>query len=556
MKRTIIRYTSGVSFLTGLFLFFSCIKNDIPFPYQAGDILSIEVEGQRGSQEGESSSATIDNQKRTVSLFVNDSVDISRLKIMKLTVSPNVTLFPDSSACADYDKFPKKGFASLDSIPRLANTRMNFTNPVKIKLKTYQEYDWTITVKQIINREIDVENMIRYMIDPDRQKVEIYVSQDQLLTNIKVHKLNLGGTFGKVYPDPTSISDYSESRIFMVYLHGKEENGIRWTVSFIKTEEAGQATSTVFPMVNKAILSGTNPNRGTLSIDYKRQDASTWTTIDAASISVKGNTFSTTIGKLSPGTDYRYRISINGKSGEERSFTTMKALPLPNGSMDNWSHDAVNSRIIYPWRNGENPFWDTGNRGAATIGNSNSVYTSETSNGAGQAAKLESKFLLIKFAAGNIFTGSYVRTDGTNGVLSFGRPFSSFPTKLRFHYKYKSETINRIGDAQWQSLNGKPDSCLVYIALTDWDAPKEIRTKHSDRSFFDKNDPKVIAYAEMISGTTTTTYQQIDLTLQYRFSNRVPKYILIVASSSKYGDYFVGGEGSTLWLDNLELIYD
>jgi len=28
---------------------------------------------------------------------------------------------------------------------------------------------------------------------------------------------------------------------------------------------------------------------------------------------------------------------------------------------------------------------------------------------------------------------------------------------------------------------------------------------------------------------------------------------LIVASSSKYGDYFTGGDGSTLWIDEFEL---
>lgn len=33
-------------------------------------------------------------------------------------------------------------------------------------------------------------------------------------------------------------------------------------------------------------------------------------------------------------------------------------------------------------------------------------------------------------------------------------------------------------------------------------------------------------------------------------------YIVIVASASKYGDYFTGGDGSTLWLDELSIEYD
>ena len=35
----------------------------------------------------------------------------------------------------------------------------------------------------------------------------------------------------------------------------------------------------------------------------------------------------------------------------------------------------------------------------------------------------------------------------------------------------------------------------------------------------------------------------------------IPKYIIVVASSSKYGDYMEGGKGSTMWLDDLELVY-
>lgn len=33
------------------------------------------------------------------------------------------------------------------------------------------------------------------------------------------------------------------------------------------------------------------------------------------------------------------------------------------------------------------------------------------------------------------------------------------------------------------------------------------------------------------------------------------KNIMVVASASKGGDYFVGGNGSTMWLDDLELVY-
>jgi hypothetical protein len=124
------------------------------------------------------------------------------------------------------------------------------------------------------------------------------------------------------------------------------------------------------------------------------------------------------------------------------------------------------------------------------------------------------------------------------------------------NYKYNSAIIDKVGDDAMQHLKGRPDSCQIYIALTDWDQPLEIRTRPSERQLFDSNDPKVIAYGTLIKGETVSSWTQADIELDYKYTNRTPKYILIVASSSKYGDYFTGGEGSKLWLDNCELIYD
>lgn len=107
-----------------------------------------------------------------------------------------------------------------------------------------------------------------------------------------------------------------------------------------------------------------------------------------------------------------------------------------------------------------------------------------------------------------------------------------------------------------ENLRGRPDSCQIYIALSDKPEPYEIRTKPSVRQVFDKNDRNIIAYGEFISGQSTTSYKQVEIPLEYRATNRTPKYIVIVAAASKYGDYFIGGEGSTLWIDEMELVYE
>ena len=116
--------------------------------------------------------------------------------------------------------------------------------------------------------------------------------------------------------------------------------------------------------------------------------------------------------------------------------------------------------------------------------------------------------------------------------------------------------VNRCGDDDYEWLKGRPDTCHIYIALTDWDEPLEIRTRPSERQLFDKNESKVIAYGELLKGETVTNWTQVDIPLTYRYSKRTPRYILVVASASKYGDFFTGGEGTKLWIDNFELIYE
>lgn len=69
-------------------------------------------------------------------------------------------------------------------------------------------------------------------------------------------------------------------------------------------------------------------------------------------------------------------------------------------------------------------------------------------------------------------------------------------------------------------------------------------------------DDRVVAYGALPdSECGNTDWKQFRIDLVYRNLTRKPTHIIIVISSSKYGDYFTGGVGSTLYLDDLELIY-
>lgn len=543
----------GMLALTSGILTSCAIENDIPYPIIEASIESMTVEGQRGADQNTFTAATINKSARTVTLYVNDGVDLSRLQILSLKTTTGAELVVDDpNVCEDYSKFPTSGFASLDSIPLSSNTRVNFSQPVTFTLRTYQDYQWKVTVNQIIQRDIDVENMRSYVIDADTRTVIIYVDPTTDLTNLTVKKLNLGGEYGRVTPDPTLQKDYSKPSTFNVSCSW-EEYSYEWTVYvYPDSNESGSGSAEAFAMTTRATVTGNVQSGKTPTVEYRKESETSWSTVPPANVSTSGNTFSATLTGLSASTTYKYRISVDGLAGSEQTFTTAAATPLENGSMEEWSQDG---KQWNPWAAGNDAFWGTGNPGsAAFIGN---LTTPTDESVKGQAALLETKNAIIKLGAGNIFTGDFA-LDGLNGLLHFGRPFSAFPTSLRLNYKYTSATINMIGDnvGDLASLKGQPDMFQIYIALSDKSEPYEIRNDPKNRQLFDPEDDGIIAYGEYTSSETVSTYKQLEIPLEYRATNRTPKYIIVVASSSKYGDYYIGGVGSKLWLDEMELVYE
>ena len=108
------------------------------------------------------------------------------------------------------------------------------------------------------------------------------------------------------------------------------------------------------------------------------------------------------------------------------------------------------------------------------------------------------------------------------------------------------------------------DNCHIQIFLTDWTGMFRINayTDFSKSRYVDFNADYILAHGEMITDNNTTDdadtnsgYLQFTIPLKYR-SLKDPSFIVVSGAASRYGDYFTGGEGSTLYLDELELIYD
>ena len=126
--------------------------------------------------------------------------------------------------------------------------------------------------------------------------------------------------------------------------------------------------------------------------------------------------------------------------------------------------------------------------------------------------------------------------------------------------------MKEISDTSLSNVpKGSNDNAHIYMAIGDWgnetgepDCPVLIKTKSSELKLFDKTGPGVIAYGELILTDSTEGEGMIpfEITFNYKDLTRKAKYLVLTASASRYGDYFTGGEGSTLWLDDLEFVYE
>ena len=322
------------------------------------------------------------------------------------------------------------------------------------------------------------------------------------------------------------------------------------------------------------VTSASGIDLSTLKIQYRQKDTETWAT---AETTVADNVYSAIAMNLKPATTYEYRLTdgleipvFNISGGE---FTTEAATVLPNAGFEDWSvHKAgtatTSVNTTFPctddeYNNGTR-FWDTSNRGANSIGQKDPTNkTVELIHGGTYAAKLGTTKVAGKLAAASLYSGDFIKADmsGT-ATINFGKPFVSRPTALKGYYKYtpvKASNTGALPDGV--TLTDDLDQCAIYVVLMKGGEQHEvINTKTETLLSLDniKADDKFIAYGELSSGAATAGdgFVEFNIPIEYRNLDDKPTHIIIVCSASKYGDYMVGGDGSIMYLDDFELIYD
>lgn len=546
---------SILCFLLAL-LFSSCVENDLPYPTIQGIIEEFSIEGE--------TSVKIDKASASIAVKVVDTLDLRDLKVQKLLVTNGMTVIPDSAACKDFVHFPDTGFMSVDSLPATVNTRMNFKEPVNFLLRLYQDYPWKVTVEHDITRKVKVANQLgEPLIDANNYNVVIYVdsARQPSLRNVKIETLQLASSIAQIEPaNWENITDFTRPRIFRFTAFDETEE---WTVS-VAYPPAGMSFTSVSAWAKRACVTG-KTQTGQVSARYRslpqtetKADAEDgWEEVLSSEIEIdeEGN-FTLVFTHLKPGMVYEYELTVDGKTEEIKTFTTEQIELVPNLSLDDWYKDGK-SWYANLDLTAENYFWDSGNKGSNAVGEANPTSPETSDVVKGKAARLESKTVAGVFAAGSLYCGTFGKVEGLSGAsLNFGRPYTGRPSALRGYYKYNSGTIDKAKDP-YKDLEGRKDSCHIYMALfSGWSAPFPVNTNTGTFVDLSWNNENLLAFGQLVQGETVKDYTQFRIDLAYRDQTTKPTYILIVASASKYGDYFTGSTSSVLLLDELELVFE
>lgn len=319
-------------------------------------------------------------------------------------------------------------------------------------------------------------------------------------------------------------------------------------------------------------------NPENVTFKYRKKGDADWN--DAITTYQDGK-YTATLTPLEGKTEYEYCLADGENMTSVQELTTEEATSLYNGGFDNWAYgtgdykdtwfaDFAQKQDGFNYVAGFNSsFWDSGNIGtstgaAAIFGAKNPTSPEETivHTSGGKAAKLQSTYVVIQFAAGNIYTGNYQETimSPMGARINWGQPFTSRPTALHGWIQYTPGTVNK-----GKNENLPADATLhlddddqnaIYIALSDKGSQYEI--KNGEKKFIDfDNDPNIIAYGELPQEECVKTvgWKEVNIPLVYRAINRKPTHIIIVFSASKYGDYFVGSDKSVMYVDDFELVY-
>lgn len=160
--------------------------------------------------------------------------------------------------------------------------------------------------------------------------------------------------------------------------------------------------------------------------------------------------------------------------------------------------------------------------------------------------------------SGSLFLGTFQLTDLTNPLTStkFGAPYAKKPIKFTGWYKYTPGEVFK--DENNDPVEGKIDECAIYAVLYEAE-DAEGNEVILDGTNINTSD-LVILRAELEDGTAKDDWTHFELDFKpmnnKEFDANKAYKLVFVCSSSKEGDLYRGAGGSTLTVDDLEIIVE
>ncbi len=517
----------------------SCIKNDIPYPVV--DLSITDIQGVGFTMRN------VDYSTRTVTLELDETTNIESVEITNVSYTPDAEL----------------------SMPLIGSFDMRY--PIEVTLSLYQEYKWSIVAEQNIERTFVVQGQIgQAEINADNLTAKAYVSESTNLEEITILELKLGPEgITTMSPSIDEITYFETYRTVVVSYYSTVQT---WRLYVEQTDVLVSLTQCDL-WATKVDIAAAGDSSTECGFYYRTEGSEQWIMASDEDITKSEGSFATTIYNLEPNTTYQFKAFSAENESEIITGTTEQAVALTNGGFEEWSKP---STPWLPYLDTSTRYWDTGNTGSAIAGiNLTTPCQDDLRPGTDgiYSAELSSKKVLVKFAAGNIFVGKFVKVSGTNGIIGFGQPFEQRPTALRGWVKYNCGTIDMVGTVPPGEtiVSGETsDMGIIYAALGTW-TPEEFGWSYGEMlgdeqtpiivdtrdssTFFNPYSDAVISYGELILSESQEEWLEFTIPLTYRSTTTTPTHIVIVASSSRYGDYFTGSTSSTMWLDDFELVY-
>lgn len=577
MKRLLCYLLAG-AMLAGT----SCITNDIPYP-------TVEVAINDISGEG-FSLTNVDLTTRTVNIALDEATDIRNVRIDKVTyaVTPHNT------------NIDRQTFLDNIRTSQPLTGTFDLRTPLYVTLSLYQDYDWQIVATQNIPMSFRVEGQIGSPeFDTANRIATAYVAKDADRSRVTITELKLGPASTESVTTTYSPSieelsalDYSSPdagdptlgtpHFVDVSCHGRTE---RWLLYVLPTDRS-VSTEAVDAWSGVVWLRGSGIAGQPMGFRYRVGTEGEWS--EVPDVKIVDGTFSAAFA-AEPLTTYQFKSYCGSDESEPTTVTTEGVEQMPNSGLEEWSKPGSPWLPFLSDEAGKpiSPFWATGNNGSTTLSDKDNVTTPDESTirpgtTGTKSARLASKKVIIKLAAGNLFTGEFATTKGTNGVVNFGRPFTLRPTALRVWMKYTPGKINMMGSnlpAGESIQTGDPDNGSIYIALGTWtkekygmgangagddakggqpfgtdDSPVSIDTRDM-KTFFNPKGEDVIGYGARFFTESVDDWTQITIPIEYTSTDRKPTHLIVVCSASRWGDYFIGSSESVMWVDDFELIY-